>query len=721
MVLLFVLVITLLADISLGAVVLLRDPKSVFGRAFFGFCVGLGVWTAANFLAGYDDVSYGVNVWANAISYPVALLALLCGALFAWSFVPVALPRIKRRTQHAARVVVVTALILSATPLVAGHVAQGEVGPVFTTGALLWVYIITILGIFAATAYPLWMMVKHGRPRERQQGRLILVGYLLAATGGLTASTVLPALTGNWDVAVAGPPLTIVLACVIAYAIVRHRLFDIRLAVARSLGYGFTLLALAAIYGFVAFGLARVLFRIELSIGAQIYLSVAMSLASISFPVLKQFFDRITNAVFYRDAYDPQELLDKIAKIAVSSLDIGHIVMSSTDAIASRIKVGHVAVVLHEDEDPRFYGTESVNVPPKDAKAIRELAQKVRANTILVDELDEVRHTRLHRLMREYDLSVMVRLVHGAHGSRATLGYIVLGPKRSGNVYTRQDVTVLEATANELVLAIQNALQFEEIRQFNDTLQQKVNDATSQLREANERLRVLDRNKDDFVSMASHQLRTPLTSVKGYLSMVLEGDAGKITALQRKMIEQAFASSERMTYLISDLLNLSRLKTGKFVISASSVSLVELVHQEIAQLHRMAEASGVDMVIDMPDEMPRLQLDETKTRQLIMNLVDNAIYYTPKGGKVTVRLKQTAKTIELRIIDTGIGVPKDEQHKLFTRFYRATNAKRRRPDGTGIGLYMVKKAVVAMGGAVVFESAEGKGSTFGFSFPIKQS
>jgi signal transduction histidine kinase len=216
--------------------------------------------------------------------------------------------------------------------------------------------------------------------------------------------------------------------------------------------------------------------------------------------------------------------------------------------------------------------------------------------------------------------------------------------------------------------------------------------------------------------MASHQLRTPLTSVKGYLSMILEGDAGKVTGTQKEMLGQAFFSSQRMVYLIADLLNVSRLKTGKFVIERAPVNLATVVEQELSQLEETAKSRQLTLSYDKPKEFPSLMLDETKTRQVIMNFVDNAIYYTPAGGHITVQLVDNPSTVELRVVDNGIGVPKHEQPHLFTKFYRAGNARKARPDGTGLGLFMAKKVVAAQGGSIIFDSQDGKGSTFGFIF-----
>jgi signal transduction histidine kinase len=127
------------------------------------------------------------------------------------------------------------------------------------------------------------------------------------------------------------------------------------------------------------------------------------------------------------------------------------------------------------------------------------------------------------------------------------------------------------------------------------------------------------------------------------------------------------------------------------------------------------------MVFNKPKDFPMMKLDETKLRQVIMNFTDNAIYYTPAGGTITVDLKRVGESAEFTVTDTGIGVPKSEQPHLFTKFYRAGNARKARPDGTGLGLFMAKKVIVASGGSIIFKTTEGKGSTFGFRFTIPKS
>jgi signal transduction histidine kinase len=183
------------------------------------------------------------------------------------------------------------------------------------------------------------------------------------------------------------------------------------------------------------------------------------------------------------------------------------------------------------------------------------------------------------------------------------------------------------------------------------------------------------------------------------------------------MLGQAFTSSQRMVYLIADLLNVSRLKTGKFVIDAHPTDLSLMIEEELAQLVESAASRDLTLTYDKPKDFPQLMLDETKIRQVVMNFIDNAIYYTPSGGHIKVELLADEHSVELRVIDDGIGVPKHEQHHLFSKFYRAGNARKARPDGTGLGLFMAKKVIIAQGGTLIFETQEGKGSTFGFRFP----
>lgn len=329
-------------------------------------------------------------------------------------------------------------------------------------------------------------------------------------------------------------------------------------------------------------------------------------------------------------------------------------------------------------------------------------------------DLKQISNERIAKILRDsqadvvairHALPVQTVILVKLLSRHRLVGLLVVGFVQDHQEIQDKDRVLLDRLSEAVGIAIDNKLLYEENQQV-----------LRQLQKTNEKLKTLDQTKDEFISMASHQLRTPLTSVKGYLSMVLEGDAGETTEMQHKLLDQAFISSQRMVYLIADLLNVSRLRTGKFVIEQIPTNLADVVDGEVKQLQNTAKSRGLELTYTKPSDFPTLMLDETKIRQVVMNFMDNAIYYTPQGGHIQVALKETEKTVEYTVTDDGIGVPKQEHHHLFTKFYRAGNAKKARPDGTGLGLFMSKKVIIAQGGAIIFHSKENEGSTFGFTF-----
>lgn len=504
-------------------------------------------------------------------------------------------------------------------------------------------------------------------------------------------------------------------------AISKHKLFNLRYAASRSLTYFASVSGVVAIYTMLILLLSGTdIISNNVSNSQRVAFAVIAVISGFLFQPFKKFFDKLTNRIFYRDSYDSQQLIDDLNQALVTNTNIDSLLTKASLLLQENLKSTFVTFYIRETAyfPPRVIGAHRKSPEYKDIKELQRLAaisykKIVISNNSWQNEEEKV----LKEILRSNDIDVMARLVSTLEYRVNGMGYLFIGQKKSGTPYSSKDLRIIEIITNELVIAVENVLRYEEIEQFNVTLQKKIDDATKELKQTNQKLLALDEAKDEFVSMASHQLRTPLTSIKGYLSMVLEGDMGKISESQKEMLGQAFFSSQRMVYLISDLLNVSRLKTGKFTIEKKPVYLPDLVDSEISQLSEGAKAKNLTLSFSKPDKFPTLSLDEMKLRQVVMNFTDNAIYYTPQGGKITVELKETPKSVEFKVTDSGIGVPKAEQHKLFTKFYRAENARKTRPDGTGLGLFMAKKVVVAQGGSIIFDSKEGKGSTFGFSFP----
>lgn len=695
--------------------VLLRGgmAKQADVAAFRTFVLVLIIWLSLLWVTDY-------------LNHETNSLIFLRVALFIGSFAPVLFFWFCQRLVGSRSVKITIALfasavtfaLLSLTDYMVAEVQKGEVGVIIEQPTFIYILQTAYTALAFVFAF-FWLRFKSSsNTRLRRQVRYITVAALTALSIGIIGGLGLVA-SGN----LLSPIAITVFTAGSFMAIFRHGLFDIRLVVARSVAYLLSLSVITFIFSVLIFGFFGAVLESELPRGLQqlFYVVVTLSLVLIYQP-LKHFFDHITNKLFYRDAYDPQMLLSKMNKLLISTYQLEKLLHTSANILDEHLKLQASSFIVKEHalEDGHKYILKQFGssahrlIEERELKVIDEYAINMHKQVLVTSDLNE--KTDLYRLLYDNNISVLVKLIAKSPAVE-NIGYIALGNKKSGNDYSKQDTNIIAIIADELVLAIQNALRFEEIEHFNLTLQEKVDDATRKLRQTNEKLKALDETKDEFISMASHQLRTPLTSVKGYVSMVLEGDAGKITPQQRQLLDQAFVSSQRMVYLIADLLNVSRLKTGKFIIESVPTNLADVIEGEISQLVQTAKARKLELVYQKPNNFPVLGLDETKIRQVIMNFVDNAIYYTPSGGRIEVGLTDTGHSVEFTVKDNGIGIPKHEQPHLFNKFFRAGNARKARPDGTGLGLFMAKKVIVAQGGAVIFKSEEGKGSTFGFSFP----
>ena len=226
----------------------------------------------------------------------------------------------------------------------------------------------------------------------------------------------------------------------------------------------------------------------------------------------------------------------------------------------------------------------------------------------------------------------------------------------------------------------------------------------------------LDRQKDEFVSLTSHQLRTPLTAIRLFIEMLSDEQVGKLNAAQHDYINKVADSTRRMIELVGDFLNNSRIDLGRLRIEPVMTELDKFIGDYVDELQPVAAEKNVKLTFERTD-MPSVPIDHNLYGQIVHNLLTNAIRYTPEQGKVTVAIKNTAKGYELSVSDTGIGIPKVAKAKLFQRFFRAENAVLMQGEGSGLGLYLVKKILELIGGSITYKTAEGKGTTFHVIIP----
>jgi PAS domain S-box-containing protein len=227
----------------------------------------------------------------------------------------------------------------------------------------------------------------------------------------------------------------------------------------------------------------------------------------------------------------------------------------------------------------------------------------------------------------------------------------------------------------------------------------------------------VDRMKSEFISLASHQLRTPLSAIKTYAHMLIDGYMGDVTPEQRRSLSTIIGASNRMNELISTLLNITRIESGSISIQPKMLNVKKLAEEAVKELEYTAKSRNIELVLTESKGDFSVRTDSLIAKEIISNLTSNAIKYTPDGGSVTLKIQTKPSKVVLSITDTGLGIPKAAQAQIFTKFFRAPNVVKLETSGTGLGLYLVKGLAERLDGKVWFKSEEHKGSTFFFSLP----
>lgn len=701
---------------GLGAVVVIGSPKRAISWYFLGTTLATMLWAIGVALFLYLDNPAQLKIVAQI--YYIAAASIAFFTLLTMMTVGV-----KRRTKLKDLLYTIPGLMIIGTLLFNQDWLINEVNSEGNNTAQLNTVPYLIYAIYFITYYLIALVhtyLRYRRTTSRQLRRQLL--YILHAFGwaGLVGSIfnlLLPGL-GNYDLIWVGPLGLFVFVPIVYFDIAKHHLFDLKSAVVRTVAYVFSLTTLSLVYFALAYLASLTLFDGSVSTDVSVSpLNIVLALVlAFIFQPIKEFFDRFTNRLFYRDRYDTDEFIENLGKALTSTTVLADVLRNAAIEIATTLKSSSASFMVYHENGAEVISDRlrSVHLTQNDCNELKNiLGDNLIGSVIIIDfKSKAAKYKKISRFVFGKNTALALSLGED-------IGYLFLGEQKTGS-FSKRDIHVLETVANELVIAIHNARSVEEVQDLNTGLKKRIDEATRELRLTNRKLMELDKTKDEFISMASHQLRTPLTSVKGYISMVLEGDVGKISADQRKLLEEAFASSERMVHLIGDFLNVSRLQTGKFVLEKRLTDTGSMIEEEVESMRQMGQLHGIRIDYRRPKTSPQLYIDDGKLRQVIMNFIDNAIYYSPEKASIKVSSSVEDGDLLFTVKDSGIGVPAEAQARLFTKFFRAENARTQRPDGTGVGLFLAKKVILEHGGSLVFESTEGKGSIFGFRLPIKK-
>jgi signal transduction histidine kinase len=297
-------------------------------------------------------------------------------------------------------------------------------------------------------------------------------------------------------------------------------------------------------------------------------------------------------------------------------------------------------------------------------------------------------------------------------------GFLFLGTENADITITAGDEELITILTNQIGQALENARLFEKTWRAQQDLEKKVEERTAELKLVLEEVKRISKRKSDFISSVSHELRTPLTSIKGYASILLAGKLGELPKEIHNRLDKINRHSDELAHLVNDLLDISRIESGKVIMKQEPQDLNSLIEKVIDLLSVQLKERGLETYIkQIPADAAVVFVDRNQIERVFINLIGNAIKFTPPKGKITVSAHKADKEVQLDITDTGCGIPEQAKEAIFEEFYRVDNPINEQVKGTGLGLALVKHIIEAHGGRIWVKSKEGAGSTFSFTLP----
>lgn len=425
---------------------------------------------------------------------------------------------------------------------------------------------------------------------------------------------------------------------------------------------------------------------VELSTVVIIVLSV--------FVILYQIFRNIRSA----------RLLKKLTAVMSSEINIYFLEKKIIDILAAEIKLGSANFVLVSDFIARPVGV----LDAKDSNAtkfapLEKMLHRVKTTMVARDVIDPLDKETFKKL----GIEVVVPLIVADED----IGLFVIGPKKSGAGYSRHDLKFLHSLAPLAAMAIKNADSYRKIQEFSRTLETKVIERTHEL-EASQAIEL--KLKDEFVFIATHDLATPVTAISGFTSMI-NSSQEPISPTLKNYLSAITEASERLKILVNDLLQIARSDSGTIKVQLSKIDAGKILEAAVREVVPVAQQKNIQIAVGLaPDNM--IQADSVKLAEIFENILSNGVKYNKVGGTISVSSHIDGDHLVFEFKDTGIGISKAEQPKIFTKFFRSESGEARQQPGTGLGLFVARMLTQKMGGNISFESVEGQGTTFKLVF-----
>lgn len=707
-------------NVILGLFVYLKNRKKTINIIFFFISICISVWALTILISWSDWGAKHIDFWSNAAFWgPSFLPSFLLLFSLAFSEDEIKIKKLKK---------VVFLIFLLSFALLALALAQKinvkTINPwTIERGFGIKVFNIYFISFILLPFYFLFRTYKKSSGSVREQIYTIYIGFIAAIIVGCFFNLFLPLVLNNAKLTYLGPSAGgTMFVIVLAYAITKHRLLDINVIMRQYLVYAISIIAVTIPILISKYLIILYFPRSELILNYAILI-----FAIYIFPEVKNSLYSFANKYFFTSLYDTKEVIDDISLKLSATLRAKKVYYLIFEIFQKYIHAGRFGILIYNNKKQKYcyeynYNFRFFNDFLKSLnREILQLILEKRAPFLLNDLKDQPeKYQNLIKVMAACEVQLIIPLqVKGK-----LLGIIALGEKEAKEAYNEKEMQIMEIISTQAAITIENTMRYEEAKLFRKKLEHEVRMATQNLVCANEKLKKLDTAKSEFISIASHQLRTPLTVIKGYMSMLLEGSFGKLCKRKLDPLEKCYESNERLINLVENLLNISRIESGRIQMSFTPVEIADIAEMIIDELHPHARRKNIKLSLKKPKQpLEKIMVDREKLRQALMNLVDNAIKYT-RNGEVRIELKDIGDKIQICVIDTGTGIAPDLMPLLFKKFSHGFGPRTKyHTEGTGLGLFVTKQMVDMHKGKIWVESrTEGKdrGSRFCIQIPLIQ-
>lgn len=708
---------------GLAILVLSKNPTAALNRYFTGFAVTAGGWVATlYFFNRHPDTPFLTTL--GRINFAFAACFIL--------FYYLILPEIARRKNHYLKWQILETMVLVGltvfTPLIdtSEHLRNGR--HITDFGPLFLLFIAHVIGYVGSALY-LTFFVYRQKSTKRIRSQLTIIGLGIFVMGliAIVTNLVLPFYLKIFTFQEIGALSIIALIGTIAYAILTHQLFDIRIVVRRTVVFTALFAFIIITYSVSALILREAIVGEAAALDFKSNIVNLLTICVIGFAIepLRRWLTIKTDRFLFKREYDMQEVIAGLTKelIGVINLDEALALLMQTlvkvmhlrhavvyvfqpgehgDFVIKRIRqsgYSHPSRLMQDAgsdtiqyflDKPAMLLKRTLDAELADEDIILKTPRASSKDIGLISTFVKKHALKLSvsEKMDELKAAIAIPLFVG----KQPIGLIFLSDKKSGESHSEDDLSLLETIGSQTINAIQKAKLYED-----------------------------DQAKSEFVSIASHELLTPIAAIQGYLSMILEEHMGKIDAQTHGYLEKVYSSTKRLRFLVNDLLSVSRIEAGRIKIELQSIDMVKTIKEVIDQLQFLADEKQLKIKLNKPtDTLPPVLADSDRLMEVLINLIGNSIKYTQEGS-ITIDVEQTRNgLIHVDITDTGIGMSKEAQAHLFEKFYRISSPETTGITGTGLGLFITKSVMEKMGGSVSVKSKQGEGSTFSITIPIFQ-